>query len=193
MSASSDAGAPRRIRYQVAASLDGFIAGPGGEADWIVPEPTFDFAAHFAQFDTFLVGRRTYEAMKGMGGGGTGGKTLVFSTTLRPEDAPGLEVVGGGVEGRLRALRAEPGKDIWLFGGGGLFRSLLGLGQVDTVEVKLIPVLLGGGIPLLATPAERQALQLVHHETYPSGMILLEYAVARAQRAPRRRSRSVEA
>lgn len=168
---------PRRIRYQVAASLDGYIAPPGGDTDWIVPEPTFDFTAHFAQFDTFLLGRHTYEAMLDAEGPALSGKVLVFSTTLRPADHPEVEVVSGRVDERLRALRAEAGKDIWLFGGGSLFRSLLELGQVDTVEVALIPVLLGGGTPLLPTPAARERLRLVRHTPWPSGMLLVEYAV----------------
>lgn len=54
----------RKIRYAVAMSLDGFIAGPNGEADWIEADPEVDFAAIWAQFDTLLMGRRTYEAAK---------------------------------------------------------------------------------------------------------------------------------
>ncbi len=171
----------RRVRYQVATSLDGYITGPSGEIDWIVPEPTFDFAAHFAQFDTFLVGRRTWEAMQAMGGmGPMDGKLIVFSHTLRPADRQDVEIVADGVEARLRSLRAEPGKDIWLFGGGELFRSLLELGQVDTIELAVIPVLLGGGIPFLPPPAGRHALRLAAREVYPSGMVMLSYDVVRA-------------
>lgn len=55
----------RRIRYQVATSLDGYIAGPNGEADWIVMDPDIDFQAHFAQFDTVLLGRRSFEVISG--------------------------------------------------------------------------------------------------------------------------------
>ena len=51
----------RRVRYRVAASLDGFIAGPKGEIDWIVPDPTVDFVALYAGVDTVLLGRRTSE------------------------------------------------------------------------------------------------------------------------------------
>src|SRR5262245_39061073 len=115
----------RRICYSVAASLDGFIAGPNGEADWITMDPEIDFTAVFARFDTVLMGRRTYEKTREMGGGVEmpGVTSIVASRTLRPEDCPGVTVIGEGLEDRLRTLRAGPGKDIWLFGGGGLFRS----------------------------------------------------------------------
>lgn len=170
----------RRIRYQVATSLDGYIADPSGGYDWIVPEPTFDFEVHFAQFDTFLMGRKTWETMQDAGGPGFGeAKVIVFSRTLRQADHPDIEIVGEDVEGRLSALRAEPGKDIWLFGGGELFRTLLELGQVDTVELAVIPILLGGGLPFLPAPAGRHALRLTGQEAYPSGMVLLSYEVVR--------------
>ena len=77
----------------------------------------------------------------------------------------------------MTALRAEWGKDIWLFGGGSLFRSLLDAGLVDTVEVAVMPVLLGGGIPLLPPPAERAKLKLTGQKVYKAGIVLLEYAV----------------
>lgn len=51
----------RRLRYQVAVSLDGFIAGPNGEYDWIVTDPAIDFAALYKEFDTAVMGRKTYE------------------------------------------------------------------------------------------------------------------------------------
>src|SRR5919112_5234461 len=150
----------RRVRYAVAASLDGYIAGPKGEADWIVMDPEIDFAAMFEQFDTFLLGRRTFEAMGSAGQGGSPGmKTLVFSRTLRQQDYPGVTIVAEGMEETVAALRAAPGKDIWLYGGGSLFRSLLDAGLVDTVEVAIIPVLLGGGVPLLPPPAKQTRLK----------------------------------
>jgi dihydrofolate reductase len=55
----------RRIRYQVAASLDGFIAGPKGEFDWIIMDPAIDFEAFYKEFDTVLMGRRSFEAAGG--------------------------------------------------------------------------------------------------------------------------------
>src|SRR5205823_6212921 len=85
----------RRVRYGVAMSLDGFIAGPNGEADWIIMDPEIDFNALYSQFDTLLMGRRTFEAMKAAGGGGSmpGMQVFVFSRTLRQEDHPGVTIV----------------------------------------------------------------------------------------------------
>ena len=168
----------RKIRYSVAMSLDGYIAGPKGEADWIIMDPDIDFRALMEQFDTFLLGRRTFEPMALVKKGETPGvKTFVFSRTLRQKDYPGVTIVAEGVEETVAALRAEPGKDIWLFGGGSLFRSLLDAGLVDTVEVAIIPVLLGEGIALLPPPARQTKLKLTGHKVYKTGIVSLEYSV----------------
>lgn len=167
----------RRVRYQVAASLDGFIAGPNGEHDWIVSDPEIDFKALFAQFDTALMGRKTFEAMGGKDSAMPGMKTFVFSRTLQPERYKNVKIVPESPEPVVRALREEQGKDVWLFGGGELFASLLAADLVDSVEIAIVPVLLGGGVPLLPPPANTTKLQLTSHKIYPSGIALLEYAV----------------
>lgn len=169
----------RRIRYGVAASLDGFIAGPKGEADWIVMDPEIDFGAIFKQFDTILVGRRTFEGMGSGGGGGWPGmKTYLFSRTLKQKDHPDVTIVADRVKQTVSALRKQPGKDIWLFGGGQLFRSLLDLGLVDAVEVTVIPVILGRGIPLAPPSSSRAKLRLTGHRIYSkTGTVSLEYAL----------------
>jgi dihydrofolate reductase len=170
----------RRIRYSVAMSLDGYIAGPNGESDWIMMDPDIDFGALMNSFDTVLMGRRTFEAAQASGGGVSmpGVKAIVVSRTLRQVDYPGITILGENLEASLARLRKEPGKDIWLFGGGSLFRSLLDAQLVDTVEVAVIPVLLGGGIPLVPPSSNRVKLKLVGSKVYrKTGTISLEYGV----------------
>lgn len=169
----------RRIRYSVAASLDGYIAAPDGSFDWIIEEEAIDVAAFTAKIDTLLMGRGTYEVMRAQDPPDPfpGMATYVFSRTLRPEEHPDVTVVAQGAADVVASLKAQPGKDIWLFGGGVLFRSLLQAGLVDTVEVAVIPVILGDGVPLLPGPELRTRLSLRKHEAFPSGIMLLKYDV----------------
>ena len=168
----------RRLVYSVAASLDGFIAGPMGEFDWIVHDPAIDFAAIYGRFDTFLMGRLTYELarsqkpmLKKMGI-----KVVVASTTLDPALHEDVTIVSSGVAEAVAALKAQPGKDIWLFGGGVLFRSLIDAGLVDSVDLTVIPVMLGTGVPLLPEGGRVQ-LKLNENKALPSGVLMLSYSV----------------
>jgi len=170
----------RLLRYQVAASLDGFIAGPNGEYDWIVMDPSIDFNALFKEFDTAVMGRKTHEVLVSSGGSGAveGLDTVVFSRTLPATVQKGVRIVGDDAREVVAGLKAQPGRDIWLFGGGALLRSLLDAGLVDTVEVAVMPVLLGRGIPILAEGASAK-LALVDRKILPaSGIVMLSYRVA---------------
>jgi dihydrofolate reductase len=171
----------RRIRYVVAVSLDGYIAGPKDEADWIEADPEVDFAALWAQFDTGLMGRRTYEAARQRLGekAFAGITTIVFSRTMKPQDAPGVTVISELNTNWLQELKRQTGKDIWLFGGSHLFRTLLDAGQVDSVEVSVIPVMLGAGVPLLPPPYNPFKLKLCESRVYRSGRVSLAYEVRR--------------
>jgi dihydrofolate reductase len=178
----------RRVRYHVAMSLDGYIAEADGGYDWIPHDPDIDFAALFNQFDTFLIGRRTYEVMVRAGQGTMPGKRLfIFSRTLQQRDYPDVTIVAADQEKLVNSLRAEAGKDIWLFGGGELFASLLKAGLVDTVEIAVLPVLLGGGIPMLLPPSVQTKLKLTGHTIYEkSGIVWLAYDIVNGGRRERR-------
>ena len=159
-------------------SLDGYIAGPKGEHDWIEMDPEIDPVAFFkdfyAQFDIAIMGRLTYELV---GGAVEGIDTYVFSHSLTPGKHKDVTVLGdNGIE-YLSRLRSEDGKDIWLYGGGLLLGSLTSAGLVDTVEVSVMPVLLGGGNSVISGNAARVKLHLLSSEKSASGILSLKYAI----------------
>lgn len=168
----------RSLRYNCAASLDGFIATPDGGYDWIVQDDAIDFGALYAEFDLFVMGRKTYEVVRAMGDGNPllGRKVIVASRTLKASDRPDVEIVCDNLADRVAEWKAQPGKDIWLYGGGELARTLFDARLVDTIEVALIPVLLGDGIPLVAG-AGRVPLKHESTESLPSGIQMLKYRV----------------
>ncbi|MFQ5704247.1 MAG: dihydrofolate reductase family protein [Gemmatimonadales bacterium] len=169
----------RPLRYSVAMSLDGYIAGPNGEYDWIVMDPAIDFAAFFKTIDTVLMGRKTFETalQQGQSGRMPDMRTYVFSRTLSTGDHPDVTIVARDVASTVAELKAQHGRDIWLMGGGEMFRSLLNAKLVDTVEVGIIPILLGNGIPLLPATTSSVRLALTNSETFPTGVVLAKYAV----------------
>jgi dihydrofolate reductase len=169
----------RRVLYRVASSLDGYIEGPCGEIDWIVQDPTGNLAALYAGIDTVLLGRRSYELTRQPGAPAfpRDWHVYVFSRTLSAAQHPFVTVISDDIGEAVAALRSRPGGDIWLFGGGSLFASLLALNAVDRMELAIMPVLLGGGIPLLGTGAAQTRLKLTHSETRPNGIVRLQYDI----------------
>ncbi len=178
----------RRLRYGVAASLDGFIARADGTFDWIVMDPAIDFTAIYAEYDTAVMGRKTWEVMQAMGDSGSmpGVEIIVFSRTLGASSRPGVRIVNTDPAVLVAELKAKPGRDIWLYGGGTLFRTMLDAGLVDTVEVAVIPVLLGAGIPLLPHGADT-TLTLSDYKVLPAtGIVALSYSLPGAVGPPPR-------
>jgi dihydrofolate reductase len=169
----------RRVRYGVGMSLDGFVADVHDGTGWMTGDPSYDSRPFFASIDTVLVGRRSYEVMlRHRVRSYPGLRTYVFSRTLKAADYPEVTMLADGVA-TVRELRSGSGKDIWLSGGGELFRSLLAADLVDTVEVGVSPILLGQGRPLLPSPGRTQKLQLTYEQSFPSGLLVLYYDVVR--------------
>jgi dihydrofolate reductase len=167
----------RQIQYGVAVSLDSYIAGPRGETAWIRTDPEIDFAAIWSRFDTLLMGRRTYEAaLERLGADALGARrVLVASRHLEPAAHPGLHIVRDLDRAQVREWKSQPGKDIWLMGGGILFRHLLEMGEVDSINLTIVPVLLGGGVPLLPPPFGPVPLALVSESVTRSGTVSVTY------------------
>ena len=167
----------RRVTFSAAMSLDGYIAAPDGGYDWIVMDPEIDFDAMFKKYDTVLMGRKSYDAARGADYGMPKPNTYVFSKTLRQADVKGV-TVSNDPKKTVTELKKAAGKDIWLWGGGELFRSLLELQLVDALELAVIPVLLGDGLPLLPKSTGRASLVLTNHKLFKkTGTVMLNYDV----------------
>lgn len=176
----------RKVRYNCAMSLDGYIADSNDGYDWIDIDPDIDFAELTSQFDTYLMGRRTFEATGSQGSPSSGIRNYVFSNSLKQSEYRDLHIIGENWIEVVRALREEPGKDIWLFGGGQLFGSLCNEGLVDTLAVSVLPILLGGGIPLVTGLSSQVHLILRKQKVYErTGTALLVYEIEKADFRPK--------
>jgi dihydrofolate reductase len=186
----------RTVTYGGAASLDGFLAGPHGALDWLHFSQDVQqiIAAYWKTIDTVLMGRKTYSASLAAQGRPTKRtsarsakakakakapaiRTYVFSRTLTEVDDPGVEVVSSDATEFVRNLKAQPGKDICLMGGGELAQSLLGGGVVDKVGLNIHPILLGHGIPVFRDTGRRILLKLTECRPLDGGCLLANYDV----------------
>lgn len=167
----------RKVVTGFATSLDGYIEGPHGEYDWIVVDKEMDFAEMASRYDTYLYGRKSYEAVRAMGQPPSPKAAhYVFSTSL-PEVAEGFTLVKEHVREAVLALKAQPGKDIAVYGGASLLSSLLDLELVDELSLSIIPVVLGGGKPMVTSLAHQVWLTLSGTRTYANGTVQLTYSV----------------
>ncbi|CAG9951792.1 unnamed protein product [Clonostachys rosea f. rosea IK726] len=116
------------LRYNVAQSLDGFIAPPDESTSWIVPDESIDFDALHASFDYYVMGRRTWDIMRALEPNPClnkpPGSIIVISRILRQEEHPHIAILREGYIEYIRRLKAKGGKGIWLMGGGWLAASV---------------------------------------------------------------------
>lgn len=173
----------RTVIYGAACSLDLYIARANGAVDWL--QWSDDVGKIMGEFwkgiDTVVMGRKTYEVGKAMGGGGSmpGVKGYVFSRTLDEEMPPGTELVREDAAGFARRLKERDGKGICVMGGGELAQSLFEAGLIDEVGANVHPVLLGSGIPLFRPLSHQIDLELIENRTLSGGCAYLLYRVKR--------------
>jgi dihydrofolate reductase len=179
-------------------SLDGFMAGPGGEMDFVVFND--ELADHtyplFDKVDLAVYGRVTYEMMEGYWptagdapDAGAHAKSharwyggvskIVASRTLTASKKPNVRVVGDDIVGALRAEKQKAGGDITIFGSPTLTRALAAADLVDEWRLTLQPVILGDGLPLFGKHENRTRLQLRSAKTFGTGVIAVHYVTKR--------------
>lgn len=189
----------RKIILNLAVTLDGFIEGPNGEIDWLkmnaAPDAESQAALHFDQFlkriDTIFYGRVSYNkwgeyqpsdsasvAEKKLWEGVHSKTKYVFSKSLKGADQ-NATFVHSDIEDKVKMIKQQPGKDIWLYGGAGLISSFMNVGLVDNYLLAVYPVILGDGKPLFSNLSNRVKLHLNRVVSSGPGVILLDYDTIR--------------
>ena len=171
----------RKIIVYVATSADGFIARPDGDVDWLNrPRTAGDYGMgdFFKSVDTLIFGRKTWDKALGMKGPKASSKlkSYVFTHNLPAKNPKGVEFTNEDINKFAARLRATPGKDIWVMGGGGVTASFLDAGEIDEFVIHAMPVFIGEGIPLIAPGHRHVELKLLATKGYSDGVVKLHYA-----------------
>jgi len=175
-------------------SLDGFVAGPNGEMNWInVDEEIFDHVGkRIGETDTALYGRKTYQMMENYWP--TAGNKpnasqhdrehsawynkvhkLVLSKTMKGEDLRNTTVISDNLAGRIAEIKQQPGSEILLFGSPTATHALQQLDLIDGYWLFVNPIILGQGIPLFTDIKNKVKLDLLSTRPFASGVTELNY------------------
>jgi dihydrofolate reductase len=173
----------RKVIVHIATSADGYIARPDGDLAWLTSRPAppgfYGMDKFVKSIDTKVLGRKTYELSRSIGvkfDGRT--RYVVFSRQPAPDDSPSaVEFVSAPIGPFVRELREQPGKDIWLMGGGEIIASFLDEQSIDEFVISVVPVFIGDGIPLLARRHRHVSLALLSVERFDDGLVQLHYHV----------------
>jgi dihydrofolate reductase len=170
----------RQVVLFIAMSLDGYIADENGNIQFlsVVDDPPEDYG--YSEFiktiDTVIMGRKTYEKVLSLGIDfpHRDKKVYVFSRRKKGKDK-NVEFYNGGIEVLLKNIRKTSGLDIFIDGGAELVFELMRQNLIDKYIISIIPVFLGGGIPLFRSGGPMQILRLIRSETFSSGLVQLSY------------------
>src|SRR5215831_4599738 len=171
----------RKVIVNIGTSADGFIARPDGDLEWLTSRPApnrfYGMSTFVKSIDTKVLGRKTYEASLRLGAKfEPPTRYIVFSRQPRPAEATlGVEFVSEAIGPFMRRLREQPGKDIWLMGGGDLIASFLDAQAIDEFVVSIAPVFIGDGVPLIARRHRHVPLELISSERFEDGLVQLRY------------------
>lgn len=183
----------RQVILQMSVTLDGYVAGPGGEGDWGLPPEHPDVrgwkVASLRRVGTHIMGRVTYEAMAAYWPSATGDYAafmnelpkVVFSGTLPAAGWPGSRIARGDLADEIAALTSEPGEtgEIMVHGGAAFVQALSRLGLIDEYRLVIHPVALGSGLPLFKDLDRPLALDLAEANRFPDGTVIHVYRPAR--------------
>ncbi len=180
----------RKVVLNLAITLDGFIEGPNGEIDWLVRDETIDFGDILNEIlsdkDAIFYGRVSYDKWGNFRPGDANQKIkdaydllhskqkYVFSRTQTGDETDAI-FINSDIEARVREIKNEPGKNIWLYGGAKIITTFMNLDLIDGYRLAVHPVIIGKGKPLFQNIHDRHKLKLIEAKGYPSGVTLLTY------------------
>lgn len=174
----------RKVIVEIAISADGYIARPDGDVSWLdrpTPKGHYGMGAFIRSIDTILWGRKTYTKgiEMGMKDGGFGPKikNYLFSRQAQESLLAGFELVRNPIKPFMQRLRAKAGKNIWMMGGGEIIAAFLDEGEIDEFNIKVIPIFIGDGIPLINPRHRSIPLKLISTKKFSDGVVQLHYRV----------------
>lgn len=173
----------RKVILNSAMSIDGFIAGPDGDVEWLhdadyeLQGEDYGMAAFYKGVDTTLMGHSTYRAILGFDVPFPYPDTANYVFTRSPghRDTEHVRFITGDVADFVRQLARQEGKDIWLVGGGKLNATLLERDLIDELQLTVIPCILGQGIPLFDGTGSKVNFRLTATRSYESGLVQMTY------------------
>ena len=169
----------RKVKLFIATSLDNYIAGPNGEIDWLFADGDFGYSTFIQTVDTTLMGNETYKLTNSFGDFPYKSLTnYVFTRNPNAPEAPYVKFVSGNITAFVAELKQQPGKDIFLVGGGQINAILLEAGLIDELQVFVHPILLGKGIPLFHPTEKMHYWQFVESQSFERGLVELHYVKA---------------
>lgn len=172
-----------RCSVFIATSVDGFVAGPNDELDWLAsverPGEDYGYKAFIDTVDVLVMGRRSYEVVLGFGEWRyVGTRVIVLSKSLRPSDMKhGAELFAGSISELVAMLDSQNARRAYV-DGAAVIQSFLEAGLVNDLTISVIPVILGRGIRLFGDALTQRALVLEGSEAFPSGLVQTRYRTA---------------
>jgi dihydrofolate reductase len=165
----------RKLVLFIASSLDGYIATSSGDVDWLFTDQDYGYTDFFAQVDTVIMGRRTYEQVLSFGEffyAGTQG--FVFSKTRDGSDE-NVKFISSDLPAFIEQLKSGTGKDIWLVGGSEIIQVCLQHDLIDKFIISIHPIILGEGIPLFRSHFPSKKLRFQDSQAFDTGLLQITY------------------
>lgn len=167
-----------RIRLYIAMSLDGYIADRDGGVGWLEPfqDQDYGYEQFYSEIATLVMGRRTWKRVGKLSGQPYRGRRVIVLTEGGLDGLPeGVETRAGEIGDLCAELRGDTPGDVWVVGGAYVVDQFMAADELDEIELYVMPLLLGGGVPLFREKAEPRSLRLVDTREFPDGVVQMRY------------------